>query len=179
MGDLIPLMVRHVHLHFLVPGGALRDDGQWQASRGNYLFPVRALSRRFRGRMVAGLRLAAGRGEFGRVTREGEIDALLERLMAQEWVVYTKHCLQHTATVVDYLARYTHRIAITNARILAVDDRRVTLRYKDYRDGDRHKTLCLGRRGVRAPIPDARAAQGTDAYLPLRLSCQPWPAQHA
>ncbi|WP_018233684.1 IS91 family transposase [Thioalkalivibrio thiocyanodenitrificans] len=136
-------MSRHVHLHCLVPGGALRDDGQWQASRGNYLFPVRALSRRFRGRMVAGLRQAASRGELGRVTREGEIDALLERLMAHEWVVYTKHCLQHTATVVDYLARYTHRIAITNARILAVDDRQVTLRYKDSRDGDRHKTLCL------------------------------------
>lgn len=136
-------MSRHVHLHCLVPGGALRDDGQWQASRGNYLFPVRALSRRFRGRMVAGLRQAASRGELGRVTREGEIDALLERLMAHEWVVYTKHCLQHTATVVDYLARYTHRIAITNARILAVDNRQVTLRYKDYRDGERHKILCL------------------------------------
>jgi hypothetical protein len=134
---------RHVHLHCLVPGGALGCDGQWQASRGNYLFPVRALSRRFRGRMVTELRTAASRGELCRVTRAGEVDALLDRLMAQEWVVYTKHCLQHTASVVDYLARYTHRIAITHARLVAVDDERVTFRYKDYRDHDRHKTLSL------------------------------------
>ena len=65
--------------------------------------------------------------------RPGEVDALLDTLMAGDWVVYTKNCLEHTGTVVEYLARYTHRIAITNARILAVDDRQVRFRYKDYR----------------------------------------------
>jgi hypothetical protein len=134
---------RHVHLHCLVPGGALADDGQWRTTKGNYLFPVRALSRRFRGRMVGLLRQAATQGALGRVTRKGEVDAVLDGLMAKEWVVYTKHCLDHTDAVVDYLARYTHRIAITNARILAVDDAQVSFRYKDYRDGDRHKTLRL------------------------------------
>lgn len=134
---------QHVHLHCLVPGGALRGDGQWKPTRGNYLFPVKALSRRFRGRMVGLLRLAAIRGDLPRVIRPGEVDAMLDTLMTGDWVVYTKHCLAHTTTVVDYLARYTHRIAITNTRILAVNDRQVHFRYKDYRDSNRHKTLCL------------------------------------
>jgi len=134
---------RHVHLHCLVPGGALGSEGQWKATKGNYLFPVRALSRHFRGRMVSLLRQGAESGELHRVTRAGEVDAVLDSLMANEWVVYAKGCLSHTKTVVDYLARYTHRIAITNARILAVDDRQITLRYKDYRDANRHKTMRL------------------------------------
>lgn len=134
---------RHVHLHCLVPGGALADDGHWKATRGNYLFPVKALSRHFRGRMISLLRQAATRGALHRVTRPGEVDTLLDTLMACEWVVYTKDCLEHTGTVVEYLARYTHRIAITNACLLAVDDRQVTLRVKDYRDGNRPKRLSL------------------------------------
>jgi hypothetical protein len=77
------------------------------------------------------------------VTRAGEVDTVLDTMMAKDWVVYTKHCLDHTDTVVDYLARYTHRIAITHARLLNMDDERVTFRVKDYRDGNRHKTLTL------------------------------------
>lgn len=134
---------RHVHLHCLVPGGALQPDGKWRTTRGNYLFPVKALSRHFRGRMVGLLRQAATRGALSRVTRCGEVDRVLQALMATDWVVYTKHCLEHTGTVVEYLARYTHRIAITNARLLAVDAGGVTFRYRDYRDGNRHKTLRL------------------------------------
>lgn len=134
---------RHVHLHCLVPGGALGEDGRWKQTKGNYLFPVKALSRHFRGRMVSLLRRAAEAGELSRITREGEIDTVLAALMGEDWVVYTKDCLSHTGTVVDYLARYTHRIAITNARILGVDNEGVLLRYKDYRDGNRHKTLRL------------------------------------
>jgi len=134
---------QHVHLHCLIPGGALQPDGHWKPSRGHTLFPVRALSRRFRGAMVAALRRAANEGALHRVTRPGEIDAVLDRLMATEWVVYTKDCLDHSATVVDYLARYTHRIAISNARILDIDAREVTFRYTDYGDHDRTKVMRL------------------------------------
>lgn len=134
---------QHVHLHCLVPGGALDDDGIWHEARSHYLFPVRALSRHFRGHLVSALRQAANAGELHRVTRPGEVDDRLNALMATEWVVYSKDCLEHTRTVVRYLARYTRRIAISNARILAVDDHQVTLRYKDYRDRDRHKQLVL------------------------------------
>ncbi|MFZ2207093.1 MAG: IS91 family transposase [Porticoccaceae bacterium] len=134
---------RHVHLHCLAPGGALDSQSEWRATKGSYLFPVRALSRHFRGRMVGLLRQAATRGELARVTRPGEVDQVLDTLMRAEWVVYTKDCLDHTGTVVDYLARYTHRIAITNARILAVDAAQVTFRYRDARRGDRHLVMRL------------------------------------
>lgn len=134
---------RHVHLHCLVPGGALSDDGTWKSAKGNYLFPVKALSRHFRGRMVGSLREAAQAFELHRITREGEVDAVLDALMNETWAVYTKACLSHTPTVVDYLGRYSHRIAITNARLLRVDDEGVTFRYKDYRDGDKQKVMHL------------------------------------
>nr|WP_204758426.1 transposase [Halomonas urmiana] len=134
---------QHVHLHCLVHGGALGDDGGWRGARSHYLFLVRALSRHFRGHLVSALRQAATAGDLHRVTRPGDVDDQLNTLMATEWVVYRKDCLEHTDTVVRYLARYTRQIAISNARILAVDDHQVTLRYKDYRDRDRRKPLVL------------------------------------
>ncbi|MEW8004816.1 MAG: IS91 family transposase [Candidatus Thiodiazotropha sp.] len=136
-------LIQHVHLHCLVPGGALTEDGQWRPVKGNYLFPVRALSHHFRGTMVSALRQSAEEGELSRVTRPGEIERLLDELMEKKWVVYAKHCLNRTESVVDYLARYTHRIAITNGRILKVDERGVKLRYKDYADNNRIKVMNL------------------------------------
>jgi len=137
-------LVQHVHLHCLVPGGVMTDNGQWRSAKGDYLFPVRALSRHFRGAMVSALRQCAEASELSRITRPGEIERVLDALMGQQWVVYTKHCLNHTESVVDYLARYSHRIAITNARILNVDESGVALRYKDYADDERTKTMHLG-----------------------------------
>lgn len=134
---------QHVHLHCLIPGGALESDGQWHPARSNYLFPVKALSRHFRGKMVSLLREAATLGRLHRVTHAGEVDEMLDQLMAIDWVVYSKNCLDHTASVVNYLARYTHRIAISNARIVQVDDKEVVFRYTDYRDGNTIKTLRL------------------------------------
>ena len=133
---------QHVHLHCLVPGGALGGDGQWRRSKGNYLFPVKALSRHFRGGMVRALRQSATEGQLHRV-RPGEIDAVLDHVMDEPWLVYSKACLQHTETVVAYLARYTHRIAITHHRLQALDEHGVSLRYKDYRDRGRQKMLRL------------------------------------
>lgn len=134
---------QHVHVHCLVPAGALGQDGHWHAARSNYLFPVRALSRRYRGLMVSALRQAATQQQLHRVTHVGEIDQLLNDLMATDWVVYSKHCLQHTNSVIDYLARYTRRIAISNARLQQVDEQTVTLSYKDYRQEARNRQMVL------------------------------------
>ena len=136
-------LTRHVHIHCLVPGGALRADGQWQGARGSYLFPNRALARCVRGKLVSELRRAAQRGELYRVTRPGEVDELLDQLIGMDWVVYTKPWLKAPETVVAYLARYTHRIAISDARITTITERTVTISYKDYQDHDRWKTLSL------------------------------------
>jgi len=136
-------LTRHVHLHCLIPGGAVRADGRWAKSKSDYLFPVKALSRKFRGAMVAALRSAHTAGELHRVTRPGEVDKLLNTLMSKPWVVYAKPCLGHTETVVDYLARYSHRIGLHNSRLLPAEPGKVRLSYKDYADHNRHKVLNL------------------------------------
>jgi len=134
---------QHVHLHCLIPGGALNAQGQWRSAKGNYLFPVRALSRVFRGKMVSALRVAARRGELHRITRPGDVGNTLDSLMQAEWVVYSKACVSHTDSVMAYLARYSHRIAISDRRILGLEGDQVVFRYKDYRDHDKSKVMRL------------------------------------
>jgi hypothetical protein len=134
---------RHVHLHCLIPGGALDAAGQWHAARSTYLFSDRALSRHFRGRMVSELRRAYQRGELDRITRPGEVDAVLDRLMGVDWVVKTKPWIRKAETVVEYLSRYTHRTAISDSRIGAISEGEVEVSYKDYRDNDRWKWMQL------------------------------------
>lgn len=136
---------RHVHLHCLIPGGALDDEGQWHAVKGknDYLFPNHALSNGFRGRMVSALRQAYKEGELKRVTRAGEVDTLLQALMQVDWVVYSKPYLTDADIIVEYLARYSHRIALSDSRLVAIQEDQVLLRYKDYRNHGQQKLLSL------------------------------------
>jgi len=137
-------LTRHVHLHCLVPGGAFGTDGTWHPAKSTYLFPVRALSRHFRGGLVSRLRRAGTEGRLARITPQ-EVDRVLNALMQPEWVVYSKPCLARTETVIDYLGRYSHRIALSDRRLLGFDedDATVDVRYKDYRDDNRHKVMTL------------------------------------
>ena len=124
---------QHVHLHCLMPGGALsKDQRQWQTVNGDYLFPVRAASRLFRGKMVSLLRALIIEQQW--LTRQ-QAQQLLDKLMAKDWIVYAKSTLQHTKSVIAYLARYTHKAAISNQRICQVNDQQVHFTWKDYRDG--------------------------------------------
>lgn len=134
---------RHVHIHCLIPGGALTDAQEWVSAKGSYLFPVRALSRRIRGCMVSALRESAGQGLLDRVTEPGQIDDVLNTLMSKEWVVYSKACEGRAESVVQYLSRYSHKIAISDTRMQSVDTDGVVFTYKDYRDGDKQKTMRL------------------------------------
>lgn len=140
---------RHVHLHCLIPGGAWTAAGRWRSVRGSYLFPVKALSRCFRGRMVSLLRQAVDHGALHRVTRANEARLMLDSLMQQDWVVYARDCLNHSRSVVDYLARYTRRIAITDQRIVSVGAQGVCFRYKDYRSGNNGTMTLSGAEFVR------------------------------
>ncbi|MCB0058738.1 MAG: IS91 family transposase [Caldilineaceae bacterium] len=134
---------RHVHLHGLIPGGALTAEGQWHAARSTYLFPDRALARHVRGRLVSELRAAYTNGELSRLRDPVAVDRLLDELMHTDWVVYTKPWLRRPETVIAYLSRYTFRTAISDARIGPITGDAVDVRYKDYRDGERWKTLRL------------------------------------
>jgi hypothetical protein len=142
-------LVRHVHLHCLVPGGAITAGGAWHPATSTYLFPVRALSRHFRGGFVSRLRRAFEAGLLPRVQDRGEVDRVLKALMSTEWVVYSKPCLGHTETVVDYLGRYSHRIALPDSRLLRFDGESVELAYKDYRDGGKKVMTLSGEELVR------------------------------
>ena len=133
---------QHVHLHCLIPGGAIDKTGRWHSAKSNYLFPVRVLSRLFRGKMVSKLRVASNDEQLSRITNEGEIKKQLNALMEKEWVVYGKPCLHKADTVVRYLSRYTRKIAMSESRLMAIDEDSVTFRYQDYRD-DQHKVMTL------------------------------------
>lgn len=145
---------RHVHLHCLVPGGALTEAGTWNPAKSNYLFPVKALSRYFRGCMVSQLRQSAQRGELHRVTRAREVDTLLDTLMQCDWGVYSKAWLKRADTVVSYLARYSRKTALSNSRILSIGQDKVEFRCKDYRDHNRSKVMALdGEELIRHILP--------------------------
>jgi hypothetical protein len=131
----------HVHLHCVVTGGALAPEGrQWIPAKPGFLFPVKALSKVFRGKFLAGLAAAVKQGAL-------PADALskprLARLRRRPWVVYAKRPFGGPAQVLAYLGRYTHRIALSNDRIVAIREGVVQLRYRDYADGSRTKILHL------------------------------------
>jgi hypothetical protein len=135
---------RHVHVHALVPGGALKADGDWVAAKRGFLFPIEALSQVFRGKFVAALKAAH---QSGKLQQAGLADRawrdLLARLYVHDWVVYAKHSLGGPAQVLDYLGRYTHRVAISNERILGMDADTVSVRVRDWTQGNRRRTLRL------------------------------------
>jgi Putative transposase/Transposase zinc-binding domain len=140
---------RHVHVHALVAGGALSEAGTWIAAKRGFLFPVRALSKVFRGKFVAALKHArqAGKLRGAAWLADAPWRDLLARLHAQEWVVYAKQPLGGPAQVLEYLSRYTHRVAISNERIVAVEgdgeDGMVFFRVRDSAHGNRRRTLRL------------------------------------
>jgi hypothetical protein len=128
----------HFHLHCLVPAGALSvDQSRWISARKNFLFPVTALSLVFRGKFLDLLQQACDQGKIPPVNNE------IKASRQKSWVVYAKKPFGSPQTVLDYLGRYTHRVALSNDRILQVENGKVTLSYRDRKDGDRKKTMAL------------------------------------
>ena len=142
-------LLHHPHVHCVVPGGGLSDDGRWVACRRGFFLPVRVLSRLFRGKFVAALQRAFGAGKLSLCGRladlaDGRAFARWCRAMRQkEWVVYAKPPFGGPEQVLKYLARYTHRVAIANRRIVAVDAEHVTFEHKDYARGGTQRTMRL------------------------------------
>lgn len=147
----------HPHVHCVVTGGGLSCDSaakldaspRWVPCRPGFFLPVRVLSRLFRGKFLAGVRaaLAAGTlilpGRLAALTDPDRLASWCSALYAKEWVVYAKRPFGGPAQVLKYLARYTHRVAISNARLLDLSDGRVSFRYKDYADAHKHKAMTL------------------------------------
>ena len=122
---------RHVHLHALAAGGALAASGEWISPKKGFLFPVRALSRVFRGKFVAGLEaLRSAERLPGLVATPADWQSLRQRLYGHDWVVYAKQPLGGPEAVLDYLGRYTHRVAISNERIVGIEGKDVLFRVR-------------------------------------------------
>ena len=143
-------LTQHVHVHCVVTGGALAPAGaRWIPARPGFLFPVRALTKVFRGRYLAGLRRAFDRGDLhltgglATLAEPTAFAAWLAELRQQAWVVYCKPPFAGPEHVLAYLGRYTHRVALSNDRLVAVADGRVRFRWRDYADGDRVKLMEL------------------------------------
>ena len=140
----------HPHLHCIVPGGGLSPDGQrWIACRRGFFLPVRVLSRLFRRLFLEGLRALRRAGAlsfFGDLVALADPDAFdryLAPLRKSEWVVYAKRPFAGPRQVLAYLARYTHRVAISNSRLIALGDGKVSFRWKDYRQAGKAKAMTL------------------------------------
>jgi hypothetical protein len=132
----------HIHLHCLIPAGVLAfDELRWIPARTSFLFPVRALSRLFRGKFLHALRHA--RPQLVDPPSAEDFRGLLRDLWKKEWVVYCRPPFDGPDRTLDYLGRYTHRIAISNHRIVSVNGGRVVFRYRDRNDGDRSKVMTL------------------------------------
>jgi hypothetical protein len=145
-------MTHHPHVHMIVPGGGLSEDGsRWVPCRPGFIMPVRVLSRLFRGMFLKILMQAhkANRlnffGNYARLADRKAFATFLAPLRRIKWVVYAKEPFAGPESVLRYLSRYTHRIAISNRRLVAADDGGVAFRWKDYwLDGpNRWQTMTL------------------------------------
>jgi Putative transposase/Transposase zinc-binding domain len=144
----------HPHVHCVVTGGGLSCNDQgvidaspvWRSCRPGFFLPVRVLSRVFRGKFIAGVRALVDTGKLivpAALAEPAACARWYASLYAKEWVVYAKRPFGGPERVLKYLARYTHRVAISNSRLLELRDGRVTFRYKDYADAHRPKRMTL------------------------------------
>jgi hypothetical protein len=178
-------MTHHPHLHMIVPGGgSISLDGErWVSSRPAFLLPVHVVGALFRRLFLAGLLElhAAGRlqffGDQSRLNDQRAFARHLAPIKAKKWVVYAKPPFSGPEAVLAYLSRYTHRVAISNHRLVSFDEAGVTFRYKDYRrsGADRHRTMTLHtdefiRRFLVHVLPKAFTASATTACSPAQAA---------
>jgi len=133
----------HPHLHCIVPGGGVDESGAWKNIRsdGKFLFSVKALSKVFRAKFCE--KLKANLKDKFNENQENEYEKIRQSLWEKPWVVYAKKPFGSPKSVVEYLGRYTHKIAISNGRIRGIDDKTVTFDYKDYRQKGIKKQMAL------------------------------------
>jgi len=144
------ILIDHPHLHCIVTGGGLSRDGKkWRSCKKGFFIPVKVISRLFRGKFLAYLKEAREKGnlvfpgDIACLEKEQSFKAMLDELYGQEWVVYCKPPFHNAQAVMEYLARYTHRVAISNDRLVSSKEDRVTFRYRDRNDNHATKLMTL------------------------------------
>jgi hypothetical protein len=138
----------HPHIHCVVPGGGYSEkENRWKKAAMNYLLPVEVLKKRFRSLFLQELKAMYQRNDLVVAGTEyifkQKFQSFIDELFQAEWVVYIKESFQNSDSVIEYLGRYTHQIAISNYRILKVENERVFFSYKDYKENNLKKILSL------------------------------------
>lgn len=135
----------HPHLHCVVTGGGLTKLGHWRCSRKKFLLPIKVLTKKFRGKFLALLQCLKLNffGEHRYLASPAAFNELLQKLYAADWVAYCKPPFGSAQQVIGYLGRYTHRVAISNNRIVSCENGKVSFRYRDYADGNKNKVMTL------------------------------------
>jgi hypothetical protein len=142
-------LMDHPHMHCIVPGGGVDIDGKWKDCKGKFLFPVRVMAALFRGKLLDAFKSGIKdktiefHGSLGEYEAPGKFQKLLDELYRKKWVAYVKEPFASPQAVVRYLGNYTHRIAISNNRILSIQDGRVSFLWKDYADHSKKKVMTL------------------------------------
>jgi hypothetical protein len=135
-------LLYHPHIHCIVPGGGVSPGGdRWISTEPHFFLPVHVLSKVFRGKLLSMIEEMSSKGEL-QMTPE-QIPTLLARAALKNWVVYSKPPVAGPNQVLDYLSRYTHRIAISNERLVRLEDGRVSFRWKDRANGNERKVMTL------------------------------------
>ena len=130
----------HPHLHCVVSGGGTDSKGKWKLSKKKFFIPVKVLSSLFRGKYLSKLK---SRFDTSKLDDPDSFQKIIDQCYGKDWVVYTKKPMNNPSTVIKYLSRYTHRIAISNGRIVSHTDGNVTFKYKDYKDDNKIKEMTL------------------------------------
>lgn len=141
--------MHHHHIHCIVPGGGLSSIGKWVNSRKKFFIPVKVLSRKFKGKFLYFLKQRYYQNELEfhgsqtYLSNKKDFEELLSSLYSKEWIVYCKPPFRNAVCVVEYLGRYTHRVALSNKRIVNLEKDTVTFKWRDYKDGSKQKLMTL------------------------------------
>jgi len=142
-------LMDHPHVHSIVTGGGLSKGNGWIASRKKFFLPVKVIARLFRGKYLAYLKTLYSQkklkfpGEINSLEKPQNFSNLLKTLYGKEWVCYCKPPFSNAEQVLEYMGRYTHRVAIANNRLEKVQDGKVTFRWRDYKDNNKNKSMTL------------------------------------
>ena len=131
----------HPHVHIIIPGGGITAGGEWRNSRKKFFIPVKVLAKLFRGKFMHALEKL--RHEISGLTGEDAWRTTTNALYSKDWYVYCKRPFKTCRSVLQYLGRYTHRIAISNHRILSIHDNKVSFKWRDYKNGSKEKVMTL------------------------------------
>ncbi len=138
-------LVYHPHIHVIVPAGGIDKMGKWRKSKEKFFIPVKVISRKFRGKFLNYLKKEKleYHGENEYLKKAENFDELVAKMYNKEWISYCKEPFKDAACVIKYLGRYTHRVAISNNRIIKVEKGEVTFKYRDYKDNKKMKEMTI------------------------------------